>query len=80
MRLSDFILGDKIYVPISTLHRLNIELHSISYIESSETSNQPSENRIGELLGDCTVETLGNALQDIFSSIVSQPDMYKAFL
>lgn len=42
MRLSDFILSDKIYVPIYTLHRLNIELHSISYIESSETSNQPS--------------------------------------
>lgn len=41
MRSSDFILGDKIYVPISTLHRLNIELDSISYIECSETSNQP---------------------------------------
>lgn len=41
MRLSDFILGDKIYVPISTLHRLNIEPDSISYIERSETSNQP---------------------------------------
>lgn len=43
MRSSDFILGDKIYVPISTLHRLNIELDSISYIECSETSNQTSQ-------------------------------------
>lgn len=42
MRLSDFILSDKIYVPISTLHRLNIEPDSIIYIERRETSNQPS--------------------------------------
>lgn len=40
MRLSDFFPGDKIYAPISTLHRLNIELDSISYIELGETGNQ----------------------------------------
>lgn len=42
MRLSDFFPGDKIYAPISTLHRLNIELDSISYIELDETGNQLS--------------------------------------
>lgn len=31
--------------PGSTLHGLNIEPDSISYIEWSETSNQPSERR-----------------------------------
>lgn len=32
-------------LPVSTLHGLNIEPDSISYIECSETSNQPSSHR-----------------------------------
>lgn len=73
MRLSDFILGDKIYVPISTLHRLNIEPDSISYIERSETSNQP---RWAPLRPQSVAAgQVGNDPGDIFRCDASRPDM-----
>lgn len=79
MRLSDFILNDKIYGPISTLHRLNIEPDSISYIERRGTSNQPS--LASQVNSPETTQcrrraaTGGEWSKDIFGCIVSWPDM-----
>lgn len=55
--------------PVFTLHGLNIEPESISYIEWSETSNQPSWHRGSEVRWGTAGGATPASLSDIGSAI-----------